>query len=50
MIMICPKCNGSLEVINMFSDHFLCDTCGYEENLDGVIKEEYNDEDKETSV
>ena len=35
--LTCPHCGGSMEIINIYSDHYLCDTCDYEINLDGVI-------------
>lgn len=35
--LTCHHCGGNMEIINMYSDHYLCDTCDYEINLDGVI-------------
>lgn len=35
--IICPHCGERMELFNMYSDHYICEICKYEINLDGVI-------------
>jgi hypothetical protein len=37
--MRCYKCGGQMILINQYSDTYLCDTCEFEFDLDGVINE-----------
>jgi hypothetical protein len=37
--MRCYKCGGKMILINQYLDTYLCDTCDFEFDLDGVINE-----------
>jgi DNA-directed RNA polymerase subunit M/transcription elongation factor TFIIS len=42
----CPKCGGIMILVDQYADGYMCDTCWYEINLDGVINEGDKEDDK----